>query len=67
MDLGLRFYLGLAGVVLAIGIAAFVGLLLFARAVYAWGFLGGFAALAAVLLAIGWVIDRREARARDSY
>ena len=67
VELGFRFFLGLAGVVLAVGIAVGLGLLLFTRAVYAWGFLGAFAALAAVLIASGWLYDRREARARDGY
>jgi hypothetical protein len=60
--MGFRFYLGLAGISLAIGAALFLGLVVFWKAAYAWGFLGGFLALAAVLLAIGWYVDRRDAR-----
>jgi uncharacterized membrane protein len=41
-------------------------MLVFARAIYAWGFLGAFLVLSAVLVLIGWVVDRREAqRMRD--
>jgi hypothetical protein len=41
--LGFSFYAKLVGVCLAVGLAAFVILLLIARATYAWGFLGAFA------------------------
>jgi hypothetical protein len=37
-------------------------LLIFSRALYAWGFFGMFLVLAVMLLVIGWLIDRREAR-----
>ena len=40
---GLGFYAKIVGVVLVIGLAIFIGLLAFARAAYAWGFLGAFA------------------------
>jgi hypothetical protein len=30
--------------------------------VYAWGFLGAFVVLGLILLLIGWLYDRREAR-----
>jgi len=60
--IGFTFYLKLAGAVLAGGLVLLVLLLLFSRAVYAWGFLGAFVVLAAILLLIGWLYDRREAR-----
>ena len=60
--LGFRFYAGLAGVVLACGLVALVMILLFSRAVYAWGVLGAFLVLAAALLLFGWIFDRRAAR-----
>ncbi len=63
--MGFRFYLMLAGAVLGIGVLVFIGLIVFWRAVYAWGFLGAFLALSAVLLFIGWLVDRREARLRE--
>jgi hypothetical protein len=60
--LGFRFYAGLAGVVIACGLVALVMILLFSRAVYAWGVLGAFLVLAAALLLFGWIFDRRAAR-----
>jgi hypothetical protein len=62
---GFRFYLALAGAALGIGVLLWIVLLVFWRAVYAWGFLGAFVALAALLLLIGWIVDRREARIRE--
>jgi hypothetical protein len=63
---GFRFYLALGGAVLGIGLLVWILMLVFARAIYAWGFLGAFLVLAAVLVLIGWVVDRREAqRMRD--
>jgi hypothetical protein len=60
--LGFRFYAGLAGVVIAGGVVALVMILIFSRAVYAWGVLGAFLILAAALLLFGWIFDRRAAR-----
>ena len=60
--LGFRFYAGLAGVVIACGLVALVMILIFSRAVYAWGVLGAFIVLAAALLLFGWIFDRRAAR-----
>lgn len=60
--LGFKFFVWLAAVVIGGGIALLIILLLFSRAVYAWGFLGAFLVLAAILLLIGWLFDRREAR-----
>ena len=59
--LGFGFYAKLVGLCLGIGLIAFVILLVLARAVYAWGFLGAFAIFSIVLLAIAWMYDRREA------
>ena len=58
-SLGFGFYAKLAGLILAIGIGVFIAFLIFARAVYAWGFLGAFLVIAVVLLAFGWIYDRR--------
>ena len=64
--MGLRFYLALGGAALGIGLLVWILMLVFARAIYAWGFLGAFLVLSAVLVLIGWVVDRREAqRMRD--
>jgi hypothetical protein len=59
---GFRFYAGLAGIVIACGIAGLILMLIFTRAIYAWGALGAFLALAAVLLLVGWFVDRRSAQ-----
>jgi hypothetical protein len=56
---GLGFYAKIVGVVLVIGLAIFIGLLAFARAAYAWGFLGAFAVVSVILLGIAWIYDRR--------
>ena len=60
--LGFRFYAGMAGIVIVGAIAALILMLIFTRALYAWGFFGMFLVLAVVLLVFGWLVDRREAR-----
>jgi hypothetical protein len=57
--LGFRFFLWLAGLVVVGGIVLLVAFLIFSRAVYAWGFLGGFLAFAVVVLIFGWIYDKR--------
>jgi hypothetical protein len=57
--LGFGFYAKLAGLILVIGIGVFIAFLIFARAIFAWGFLGAFLVVAIVLLAFGWLYDRR--------
>ena len=52
---------------LAIGIAVWIFVLLISRAIYAWGLLGMFLVLTAVLLGIGWFIDRREKQKRSQF
>ena len=60
--IGLAFFARMAGVIVAAGVVAMIVMLVFFRAVYAWGLLGGFIAFAVILLAVGWVFDRRRAR-----
>ena len=60
--LGFRFYARLAGIGIAVAIAGLIVMLILSRAIYAWGFFGMFLLLAVVLLVVGWLIDRREAR-----
>jgi hypothetical protein len=60
--LGFRFYARLAGIAIAVAIAGLILMLIFSRALYAWGFLGMFLLIAVVLLVIGKIIERREAR-----
>jgi hypothetical protein len=56
------FFARLAGLIIAAGVVAMIVMLVFFRAVYAWGLLGGFIAFAAILLVAGWASDRRRAR-----
>ena len=65
--LGFGFYAKFAGAMLAIGIAVWIFVLLISRAIYAWGLLGMFLVLTAVLLGIGWFIDRREKQKRSQF
>lgn len=60
--LGTGFALKLIGIISGIAILVFIGMLIFFRAIYAWGFIGAFLALAVVLLAYGWIHDRRNPR-----
>ena len=64
-DLGFGFWAKMAGVFLLGAVALIVVLILFTRAVYAWGILGAFLALAAVALLAGWISDRRAAKERE--
>jgi len=64
--LGFRFWARLAGIVVLGGIVAMIFFLIFSRAIYAFGFLGGFLLLAAVLLVFAWFHDRRQQREYDS-
>ncbi len=60
--LGFKFFLKLAGIVVLCGLVGLILFLLLSKAIYAWGFLGGFLAFALLLLAVGWVWDQRGER-----
>lgn len=62
--IGFAFYARLAGVVIAAGVVAMLVMLVFFRAVYAWGILGAFIVFALILLGAGWLLDRRQTRRR---
>ena len=64
--LGFKFWGGMVAVVIAAGIGGMIILFLFSRAVYAWGFLGAFLALAVVLIGIAWIHDRRATRGYET-
>jgi hypothetical protein len=63
-DLGFGFWAKLAGVFLLGAIALIIVLIVFTRAVYAWGLLGAFLFLAAIALLAGWIFDRHDAKER---
>jgi hypothetical protein len=58
-------FLKFAGVCVLAGIVFLIGALIVTKAIYAWGFLGFFILVAALLLLYGWIYDRRHARAYD--
>jgi hypothetical protein len=64
--LGGKFWLAIIAGAIGCGIAAILVLTLIGRAWARWGFFGMFLLLAAILLAIGWVVDRREKGRYDS-
>jgi hypothetical protein len=61
--MGFAFWFKVAAIALAIAFASVIVLLLVSSAFVAWGVFGGFLALAVVLMLIGWITDRRRARA----
>ena len=64
-DLGFGFWAKLAGVFLLGAIALIIVLIVFTRAVYAWGLLGAFLGLAAIALLAGWIFDRHDKKERE--
>ena len=61
-SLGFGFWAKTAGAILLGGIVLFILLILFTRAIYAWGVLAGFGLLVAAVLLGAWIHDRREIR-----
>jgi membrane protein implicated in regulation of membrane protease activity len=64
--LGAKFWLGLIGAAIAIGLAAGLTLMLIGAVWYAWGLFGVFLAILLVFGGIGYVMDRRERTRRES-
>jgi hypothetical protein len=64
--LGGKFWLLFVGGAILCAVAAILVLLLIGAAWARWGFFGMFLLLAAVLLGIGWLVDRRERRLRSA-
>jgi high-affinity Fe2+/Pb2+ permease len=56
------FWLKMFGVLLAIGLGIGLSFALITNAIMQWGFVGGFIAIAVVLLIGGWLYDRRQAK-----
>ena len=65
-DLGWGFWGKLAGIFILGAIVLFILTLVFFRAIYAWGFLGTFLAIAVLALIAGWIFDRRNAGPESS-
>jgi hypothetical protein len=59
--------LGVLGLGIGVAIAAYLIFAFIGRAWYAWGFFGMLLALAIVLLGVGFVVDRRDAKRRQGY
>jgi uncharacterized membrane protein len=65
--LGAGVWLKTIGVIFAIGIGGLIAFLIIGAAWYAWGFLGGFLFVVAVLALVAWLMDRsREKRYADA-
>jgi hypothetical protein len=64
--LGARFWLKLFGLCIAGAIAVGVVFFVVGWAWYAWGLLGMFIFFGAVLLAFGYIVDKREERRRSA-
>jgi hypothetical protein len=60
--LGAGFFFKIAAICLACAIGAIILLKIFASAIYAWGFFGGFLAIGILLVLFGWIYDRRNPR-----
>jgi len=60
-DLGASFWFKMAGLFVVSAIALFVVMIIFLKAIFAWGFLAACLALAVVALVVGWFVDRRNA------
>ena len=65
MDLGAKFWFGLVGLVIAIGLGAILIFGLMGRVWYAWGFFGMLLFFGLLLGVMSFFYDRREAR-RDA-
>jgi hypothetical protein len=58
-DPGGKFWFKLAGLFVVGAIALFIFLIIFVKAVFAWGFLGVFLVMALIALVFGYFIDKR--------
>ena len=62
MELGKSFYAKLVAGIFAIGIVAFLGFILFERAAYRFGIIGGAIIVVGILLLIAYFYDRKHTR-----
>jgi uncharacterized membrane protein HdeD (DUF308 family) len=60
--LGFKFWGGVIGGVILLGIGLFIFFLIINRTFYAWGALGTFVVIGGILLLFAWFYDRRQVR-----
>ena len=65
--MGSRFYLGIVGVSIAAVTLAILFFFLFSWVWAATGLIGAFIFFGAILFAVSWLRDRKDARDRDSF
>jgi hypothetical protein len=65
--LGFKFWAGLAGFTLALGIVLLIVFLIFTRAFYAWGAFGTLVVIAVLLLGVAWIYDKRQQREAEKW
>ena len=65
MELGKSFYAKLVAGIFVIGLGLFLGFILFERAVYRYGIIGGTLLVVGILLLIAYFYDRKHARSYD--
>src|SRR6266487_2252491 len=63
--LGAKFWLGMVGVILAIGVGAILLFWLVSAAAYRWGFIGGLLFFGGILLVVAAIYDRTHRRQYD--
>jgi hypothetical protein len=62
---GAKWWFKMAGLLVLGGIALFVVLAIFTKLIFAWSFLGALIVLAVLACSFGWIVDRRNAGARQ--
>ena len=63
--LGWKFWIGIVGVALAVGLAGLILFAFFGWAWYHWGFLGTFLLFGGIAIGLAYLHDRREAKRRE--
>jgi len=57
-------WIKLVGIIILVGLAVVLTFVFISRALFRWGFVGGFLVVGVILLIGAWLFDRREARLR---
>jgi 4-hydroxybenzoate polyprenyltransferase len=57
-----RTWLKMFAILIGVGIAVILVFTFISRAIFRWGFIGGFIVIGAVLLLLAWLYDKREAK-----